>query len=220
MERDVERDPTAVEELRALGLRVVPVTMAGGQVVVGFNPRELARALGVRAVEPAPTRDLVGKFRRVLPAVVRAVRQVPDDRLSFTSPDRNRTMREFAYHIFAYLELVMEAGRTARFDERGILQYEEGSRRFTSAGAIADYGEETARRFLGWLESLTPRDLERPVDAYYGRVALSQALDLALGHSAHHLRQLYDLLRRMGVEPREPLTERDLEGIAVPSQLW
>lgn len=216
----MERDPSAQEELRSLGLRAVPVTVVGERAVVGFNPQELARLLGLRPLEPAPTAGSPERFRRVLPAAVRAVRQLPDECLPLASPDRGRTLRELAYHIFAYLELVMEAGRTGRLDEEAILRYEEGSRPFTSSAALARYGAGVVERFLFWLEGLTPRERERPVDAYYGRVPLSQALDLALGHTAHHLRQLYELLRGMGVEPDRPLTEGDLEGIALPSQLW
>ncbi|GBD11005.1 hypothetical protein HRbin23_00655 [bacterium HR23] len=45
-------------------------------------------------------------------------------------------------------------------------------------------------------------------------------MDLALGHSTHHLKQLYHYFGLLGIVPDRPLTAKDLEGIAVPSELF
>lgn len=46
-ERDVSKDPAALEELERLGLMTTPVTVVGGQAVVGFNESKLRELLGL-----------------------------------------------------------------------------------------------------------------------------------------------------------------------------
>ena len=49
VERDITRDPVAADELATLtqGAATAPVTLAGGKVVVGFDPTALVRELGL-----------------------------------------------------------------------------------------------------------------------------------------------------------------------------
>jgi glutaredoxin-like protein NrdH len=43
--RLVDEDDQAYDELLALGYRTIPITIIGDQVIKGFNPKALARAL-------------------------------------------------------------------------------------------------------------------------------------------------------------------------------
>jgi glutaredoxin len=43
--RDVQKDPGALEELVALGVRSTPCIVIGKQVLVGFNPKAVDKAL-------------------------------------------------------------------------------------------------------------------------------------------------------------------------------
>jgi hypothetical protein len=43
--RDVQKDPGALEELVALGVRSTPCIVIGGKVLVGFNPRAIDKSL-------------------------------------------------------------------------------------------------------------------------------------------------------------------------------
>jgi hypothetical protein len=45
----VEHDPDSLKELLDRGLKVVPVTIWGDEVVIGFNPNELSRVFGIDA---------------------------------------------------------------------------------------------------------------------------------------------------------------------------
>ncbi|HXH05677.1 MAG TPA: glutaredoxin family protein [Vicinamibacterales bacterium] len=45
VEKNVDEDDAAYNELLALGFRAVPVTLVGGRAVKGFDPRALAAAL-------------------------------------------------------------------------------------------------------------------------------------------------------------------------------
>lgn len=44
--RDVRTDPTAREELVAMGFRSTPVVVIGDEKIVGFNPARIDQALG------------------------------------------------------------------------------------------------------------------------------------------------------------------------------
>ena len=46
-ERDITKDPAAIEELRRLGVMTTPVIVIDGQTVVGFDERRLDELLGV-----------------------------------------------------------------------------------------------------------------------------------------------------------------------------
>lgn len=205
-----------------LGYRMVPVTLVGGQVVTGFNPRALARALGLpeETVMHRPREWILQKFDLVLSGVVRAVRQVPLERLSWHSPDRGRDMRTFMAHIFFFLEYTMEALRQGRFVVERIADYDKDAQRFPDADAIARYGEEVHSRLRRFLMGLTDADLSRSVDSYAGNIDASTQLELAVGHTAQHLRHLYAYMQMMGIPPERPLTPQDLEGLPVPTILW
>jgi hypothetical protein len=46
--RDIDEDPAAYDELVALGVLSIPVTLVGDTPVIGFNPRALEEATGRR----------------------------------------------------------------------------------------------------------------------------------------------------------------------------
>jgi hypothetical protein len=43
--RNIEDDPSAYDELLALGFKVIPVTIVGGRAITGFDERALRAAL-------------------------------------------------------------------------------------------------------------------------------------------------------------------------------
>ena len=51
IERSVDQDDTAYDELLALGYRAVPLTIIDSTVIVGFNAEALRTALGERAMD-------------------------------------------------------------------------------------------------------------------------------------------------------------------------
>ncbi len=46
-ERDITKDSSALEELRALGVMATPVMRLGDQVVIGFDEEKLKSLLGL-----------------------------------------------------------------------------------------------------------------------------------------------------------------------------
>lgn len=217
VERDIENHPGALEELRVLGFRAVPVTKIGDRVINGFNPRQIndALGLGLKIEERAPqvTVPLLG---RVLEAVERAVRQMPEDKLDWSAPDRERPMREFTYHIFT---VTINAIRGLSKGEYPPMDDLPG-RSFTSFKAIADYGKQAVEEYKRWAASENPRVLARMGPRGADDRSASERLDLTTGHAVQHLRQIYFVLRQFGVEPDRPMQDDDFPPEYVLTILW
>lgn len=189
---------------------------------MGFNPAILSEALGLFRKEERAAADAetMAKFDNILEATARAVGQIPNDRLEFSSPDRERNMREFGFHIFDFVDQGLEGYKTQKFELERLLKHKENSLRFKSAGEIVQWGREVRAKVQKWGRALKPGDLDRPIDAYFGKSTMADLLGLMMGHSTHHTKQLYAFLKMMGIEPINPLTEKDVEGIEVPTQLF
>ena len=218
----MENDPQALTELKALGISNVPVTVAGDRVVLGFNQNELARLfdLDQRTEKAVADPQLFATFDKILKAVIRAARQVPPDRSTWKTPDRDRPLKVFCYHILADPTHVLDAISTRRYDGSFKLTYAERAERFRTIEAVAEFGEESRARLAQAAKRLTPEELRRSIDGYAGETDGHQLLHQVLSHTAHHLRQLYAMLRMIGIEPVNPLKERDFEGIPMPKELW
>jgi glutaredoxin len=47
VDRDITKDPSALNELRQLGFTTTPVIRIDGQTIVGFDEEKLSQALGL-----------------------------------------------------------------------------------------------------------------------------------------------------------------------------
>lgn len=208
--------------MQALGIRNVPVTVLGGKVVIGFNRDELIRLFKLSGKKPERVADsrLFETFDKILEAVIRGALQVPPDRLLWRSPDRDRPLKVFCYHILADPDHVLDAIAAQRYDGSFKLTYGEASERFRTMEDIARFGEETRSRLKAAKKSLTAETLDRIIEGYAGQTNGHELLHQVLSHTAHHLRQLYEMLRIIGVKPESPLSDEDFKGIPMPKELW
>ena len=205
--------------MRALGVRTVPLTVIGDQKILGFRPSELSEALrlGVAAAprDPSETLLLIG---RVITAVNRAVGQMPDDKLDFKAPDRDRPMREFAYHIFRNIQRVMQAIDTGVFPMEDQAKQDLLGRSYQSFQEIARFGETVLEEYLGWAP-------KQDMDALKAQPAPglrsgTEQLDLIAGHSTQHLRQLYFVLEGFGIPPEDRMQDSEFPPEYVMTILW
>jgi len=210
-----------MDELLARGIKSVPVTILGEQVVIGFNPRELAKLFNLSddvAVADLPT--MIEKYETVLTAACRTFRQLPADRWDWESPERKRNLGQFCFHLSdrpdralnAYLVGVYtneDRGREVQ-DILGDVGFEE----------VAQNVEDVLRRVKAALSGSTLINVDKVLDTYMGRKTAGEMMDLALGHSVHHLKQLYAYMAMMGLEPVDPLGPDDFAGISVPTELF
>ncbi len=205
--------------MRSLGVRTVPLTVIGDQKILGFRPNDLSEALGLGVAaaprEPSETLPLIG---RIIGAVHRAVGQMPDDKLDFKAPDRDRPMREFAYHIFRNIQSVMRAVETGVFPMEDQAKQDLPGRSYESFLEIARFGEGVLEEYRAWVPNQDMDALNAPPAP--GLRSGAEQLDLIAGHSTQHLRQLYYVLEDFGIAPQGRMQDSEFPPEYVLTLLW
>ena len=215
---NIEGDAEAVREFERLGVQLVPVVVNGREVFHGWDPEKLAQFVGVAYEEAKPLspEELVGRLDRILAASQRAIRQVPLQHLDMKAPARDRTVRDLAYHIFRLSLACRDALVEGYFPEAWL--QETAPPDLSEPDSIARYGQQTRDRLIECFRQRSSWD--EKVETYYGRQTAHQLLERTAWHAAQHLRQLYDLLDRMGVESADALPESCYAGLPLPKALW
>ncbi len=202
-------------------MKAVPVTILDDQVVIGFNPKALARLFGLSgavAVVDVPT--MIEKYAIVLNAACRAFRPLPADRWTWESPERKRMLGQFCFHLSDRPDRALNAswvGVYANEDRGREVQHVLGDVGFAE---VARNVEEVLRRVQAALSGPPVINLDKRLETYMGDKTAGEMMDLALGHSVHHLKQLYAYMGMMGLEPVDPLGAEDFAGIVVPTELF
>jgi hypothetical protein len=161
----------------------------------------------------------VGALERVLEAVERAVRQVPDAHLDTPTPNRGRDLRELAFNIHDPIGRMREALDSGAFLWATESDFDR-SRHFQSAAELADFCRDTR---LNWLERAVAVDEEAAsefVRTSRGGLTQQQVLEAQAGHAAQHLRQVYVFLRDIGLEPRQELTRGQMTPIVLGDMVF
>ena len=130
----------------------MPVTAVGDRYVIGYHPVRLKALLDLPGsarwdAEPA---ELFSALDQLLTAVQAAVRQIPGDRLGYTSPDRDRTLRVFGIHILHRVQRGLDAAGTLTFAASTKAMYEDAARPYQTPEQIASYGAEVQQRLRAW----------------------------------------------------------------------
>ncbi len=216
----MEGDPAALAEVRALGVPRVPAVAVGGRVVHGWNPRGYAELVGVeyREADKLPPAELHRRLDRILASAEGLIRDMPAAHLGVKPPERNRDLRDLAFHVFRVGLTFPDAMDSGRLPEEW---FEERAPRDLADGpAVARYGALVRGRVGGWAEGAAASEYERVVDVYYGPQSGHELLERTTWHAAQHLRQLYALAEGLGVRPPEPLPAAALEGLPLPDSVW
>jgi len=176
----------------------VPVTVIAGKGIAGFNPKQLTEALHINinvvaryALETIP---IIG---RALEAVERVVRQMPDEKLGWTMPNRARPMREFTYHIFTVVQNTIEERSSEITSTRSGIK----ANTFTSFQDIAEYGRSVIEQYRVWAKKQDAATLPGQPPDGADTESRAERLDLLAGHTIQHLRQLYAVLESFGITP-------------------
>lgn len=174
----------------------------------------MADFLGI-AVEhrPAlPVGVLIDRLCHVLATAARLTRQFPAEHLAHKLPNRDRSVLALANHIVeiaAGYQLV-EAGHgfdTVVAGATPVRELDRDALDARSGAVVAD------------LLKARP-DAQRQIATFFGTTSLDRVLERCTWHAAQHTRQLAFMLRRLGLEPDEPLTATDLDGLPVPEAVW
>jgi hypothetical protein len=217
---NVEGNPAAAAELIRLGVPGLPAVSIGDRAVHGWNPPAYANLLGVRYAPASqfPPAELGARLDRILGSGERLIASVPDAQMDYKPPQRDRTIRDLAYHMFRLSLAFADAMDTGRLPQEWLGEKAPGDLR--EGDAIARYGALVRGRLGGWFEGAGPGEFARTIEVYYGPQSGHDLLERTTWHAAQHLRQLHAMLETLGLSPREPLPAADFHGLPMPAGLW
>ena len=217
---NVSAQPEAMDELRALGVRSVPVVTRGRDYVFAQALEDVSRFVGREVrIERLPEDVLVRKWLHVLEAAQRHVMQLPQERLRERATEgRDRSVRDLAYHIYQIPDAFLQAVEDGVPDLMAVFNAAPPAD-VRTADDIRAYGARVTDRLRRWSAGLQSWR-GTTVGTYYGERPLHELLERSTWHSAQHVRQVIDVLERFGIAPDGPLTADDYAGLPMPVGVW
>ena len=218
---NVHGNELAMEELRKLGARSVPIVARGDKFVFAQTLGDVIKFLGleVRQQERLSPAQLMEKLDLVLGSAARYIRQIPAAELDKPFRNRNRPIRVLAHHVFRIVEGFLESMHDGK-----LLTYErimeDAPPALRSGEDIARYGEAVLARAQEWWRSYPDRACQRPMQTYFGEHPVHVVLERSVWHPAQHTRQLMLILETLGIRPDRPLSAADLAGLPLPEKAW
>jgi hypothetical protein len=198
----------------------VPILSRGDEWVFAQNLGHVVKFLGLNektGPELSPD-QLVAKIDLILGAAARLIRQMPDDHLTTEVPNRPRTYKVLAHHIFRIQEVMLEmASGTTLTYEALAGQPPQSVQTFAD---IAAFGEQVIANVATWWAAKADKSGKDPVQTYYGPQILHETMERATWHSGQHVRQWIMLLGMAGVTPDRPLGPEDFAGLPMPINAW
>jgi len=217
---DVINTPGGMDQLKALGVRNVPVVAIGERFTFAQNLKDVAKFLGlVLNREQLPPEVLAPRYDSILETAQGLVRQVPDDKLGErVIPNRPRLIKPFLFHIFRIGEAYLLSYHGEEYTPT--LPNIEPPEHLQTGVQIAEYGQQIRDRLRDWWATTADRKLEHRIRTYYGLQAAHDVFERSTWHSAQHCRQLAVVLEGYGVTPQRPLTPEQTQGLPLPAGLW
>ncbi len=199
----------------------MPVVARDGRFVYAQVIAEVIAFLGLGesggpVLAPAA---LAARADMVLGTAARLVRQLPDAALGKVLPNRPRSWRVLAHHVFqipvAFLEMEEKGTRL----EYEVMVAPPPDDMVTSA-QIAAFGEAVRERFARWWARAAGADFTQRVDTYFGGTSRHEMLERTVWHSAQHVRQLAALLESIGIAPDRPLGAAEIRDLPLTDRIW
>jgi uncharacterized damage-inducible protein DinB len=202
-----------------------PVTIVDDvEVIKGYDPKKLVAALklDVKVDLSASVDWLADKYDRILGAFARATRQLPDALLPQSLPWRPQSLRGFLAHVPGDVELAWVSRERSTVSFEQMVAHYKGLEHLATIDDLARYCEDVRAAIIQFLKSGDITALNHIVNAHKGgNVTILELLNFSLRHATHHLKQLYWLIRnKLDITPQAPATERDMEGISTPTELF
>ncbi len=209
-----------MNELRRLGARSIPVVSRGDEFTFAQQLSDVVEFLKLDVdVSPALSPEqLAARLDHVLETASRLIRQIPIESLGDKLPNRDRTLRVLAHHVFRISEAFLEACDGAELT--AALPVVPPTDDMQSFVAMADYGDTVRARVAAWWADLDDKTCQRRMKTYYGEPRMHEVLERTTWHTAQHVRQIRMVLETRNVTPDRPLTDADLQGLPVPEKVW
>ena len=219
---NIAHNPEGQARLNAHGFTGVPIVCNGEVCVPGADLQAIADLVGFEYTAPAmmTPQQLYERWDVILQKAIGFVRQLRDDQLPTTPPDRPRTLLDLCYHVFTIGRIYKRAyDEDSRESWQGMMDpAPEGQR--TTAGLI-EYGEGTRTILKEWWETAGQYDpLDRVLEAYWGAKTLHEVMERETWHTTQHTRQVEMFLGILDVTPEVPLVPEDLAGLPLPERVW
>lgn len=218
---NVSAKPEAMDELRALGVRTVPVVSRGKEFVFAQELADVSRFLGRKVdFDRLPAPKLVEKWFHVLRSAQQHVMQLPPERLGErATAGRDRSIRDLAYHIYQVPDSFLQAVEDGVEDLTSVYNAPPPPSVRTAAD-IRAYGEKVEQRLRRWWDRVPDKSAAGTVKTYYGVQPLHHLLERCTWHSAQHARQIVAVLEGFGIAAQPPFGEKDYAGLPLPAGLW
>ncbi len=215
---DVLNDPGGMDQMAALGVRTVPIVSRGSKFVSGQILRDVAAFAGIDwARDVLPPADLNDRIRAIIAGALRFAAQLPPAQLDVLLPDRPRSYRDLACHIFQIINAFVDETEGDPLTAR---KYEEPApSHVRTVGDIVAFGQQTQSRYGKWWGAGS-HDFTRPAECYYGEQSLHDFMERTAWHSGQHTRQLMLVLEKLGIAPNQPMADADFAGLPMPNEVW
>lgn len=205
-------------ELRALGVRSVPILSRGDKYVFGQSLPQIIEFLGINenggpALSPA---ELVARLDKFLTAALQIIPLMPHDRLGTFVPGRPRSYRTLAFHLFRVVTAFLDANEGTQLVAT---MFREEPAADADTDALVAYGTAVRQRLRDWWAH-GETGATRSLDTYYGPQSLHELLERTTWHSGQHVRQYMMLLEMEGVALDRPLVETDFAKLPMPQNVW
>ena len=198
----------------------MPILSRGDEWVFAQNLGHVVKFLGLtEKTGPELSPDqLVARIDLILTAASRLIRQMPDTHLTTEVPNRPRTYKVLAHHIFRIQEVFLEMANGATLTYEALAGAPpEGLNNFAD---IADFGDQIRGNVASWWAAKPDHSGKDTVQTYYGPQTLHETMERATWHSGQHVRQWIMLLGMVDVTPEKPLTAADYAGLPMPANAW
>ena len=198
----------------------VPAVVVGDRAVHGWNPAGYAELVGVDyrpAIKLSPA-VLAARLDRILATTEALVRVIPDERMEWTPPERNRPLADLGFHVFRLSLGFVEGVDRATFPET--VHTEKAPADLRTGDAVARYGALVRARLSGWFAGAGGDEFTQTVETYWGPVIAHDLLERTTWHAAQHMRQLYILAARIDVKPPSPEPTELYKDLPLPSAIW
>ena len=203
-----------------MGARSVPILSRGDEWVFAQNLGHVVKFLGLQEkTGPVLSPDqLIARTDRFLTAASRLISQMPDAHLATEVPNRPRSYKVLAHHIFRIQEVFLEVANGATLTYEALAgRPPETLHGFTD---IAAFGDQVRTNLVTWWAAKSDKSGKETVQTYYGPQTLHETMERATWHSGQHVRQWIMLLGMAGITPDRTLSAEDYKDLPMPMNAW
>ena len=207
--------------MQRIGARSIPVLSRGDEFVFAQNIAQVVAFLKLDektgpVLSPA---QLVERLTRFIDAALQIVPLMPDDKLAAEVPNRPRSYRRLAHHMFRIPEAFVDVTEGAEFTQ-GLPTAIPNEADMAGTAALVAYGRKVRDKVARWWESTPDKECERIVQTYYGPQKLHEVLERTTWHIGQHTRQWNMLLGMNGVKADYRLGDADFADLPMPKKVW